>query len=360
MINLIIYYNVYHSIYIKFYYYYNPTKSINCYNIKENTLEDITNVKPQPKLDESIFFHETSCTSFFNNKITITARQACAIESAARLNPNHNVYLLITSPGLIQYDENSESDRILHALTQYDNVNIYHLDFETYTKGSPVEHLFNGILQQSHYAQSHASDILRFVVFYYFATITVTSSRYLTLWKYGGIYLDLDVIVIKSLENLKSENYAGAESSRNVAAGVIRFSSSGIGHQMAEECLNDLKVNFNGNEWGSNGPGVVTRLLKRKCRAKQAKDMTNNPNCRDDFTVYPPETFYTIPWWNWTMFFNQHSINDVENMTKNSFVIHVWNKHSAGTKININSNVPYKLYAEKYCPRIFEQCTKYF
>lgn len=82
--------------------------------------------------------------------------------------------------------------------------------------------------------------------------------RYLTLWKYGGIYLDLDVIVIKSLEDLHP-NYAGAESDANVAAGVLNFSPVGHGHQLAKSCLNDLKDHFDGHNWGNNGPGVITR-----------------------------------------------------------------------------------------------------
>ncbi|KAF5306244.1 hypothetical protein FQA39_LY08942 [Lamprigera yunnana] len=177
-------------------------------------------------------------------KITITARQACAVESAALMNPDYDVYLLFTSPGLIKL-ENTESDRILKALLSYNNVHIQHLDYETYTKGTPVENLYkDGKVEASIYARSHASDVL----------------RYLTLWKYGGIYLDLDVIVIKPLHELPP-NYAGSESERNVAAGVLNFSPEGIGHKYAAMCLEDLQKNFRGKDWGYNGPGVITRTV---------------------------------------------------------------------------------------------------
>lgn len=78
------------------------------------------------------------------------------------------------------------------------------------------------------------------------------------MWKYGGIYLDLDVIVIKPLKELLY-NYAGAESEEHVAAGVLNFSPTGRGHDLAESCLNDLRNHFNGHDWGNNGPGVITR-----------------------------------------------------------------------------------------------------
>lgn len=106
-----------------------------------------------------------------------------------------------------------------------------------------VEELYDsGKIEASSYARSHASDVL----------------RYLTLYKYGGVYLDLDVIVVKSFEGLYGD-FAGAESADNVAAGVMRFSPNGIGHSHAKMCLLDLSKHFRGDDWGHNGPGVITR-----------------------------------------------------------------------------------------------------
>ncbi|KAF2901170.1 hypothetical protein ILUMI_05017 [Ignelater luminosus] len=217
-------------------------ESIACYRIKGDSLPDISDVNPVK--GKSIFFHETSCNSYTDGKIKISSRQACAVESAARMNPNFDVYLLYTSPGIIKY-EDTTSDKFLKALLTYKNLKIYHLDFERYTKDTPLEDLYkSGQLESSSYAPSHASDVL----------------RYLSLWKYGGIYLDLDVIVIKSLEDL-SPNYAGSESQANVAAGVLNLAPTGDGHHFAELCVEDLKHNFNGDVWGYNGPGVITRFV---------------------------------------------------------------------------------------------------
>lgn len=224
------------------YYLFFPAESISCYRVKTNSLPDIDSIKP--KKGKSIFFHETSCNSHINGKIVITSRQACAVESAAKLNPSYDVYLLYSSPGVFNF-KNTESDRFLQALLNYTNVKIMHLDYEKYTKDTLVQELYSsGQIEYSDYSRSHASDVL----------------RYLTMFKYGGIYLDLDVVVTKSLENL-SPNYAGSESDKNVAAGVLNFSPTGIGHYHAKSCLNDLKHHFNGNDWGNNGPGVITRYL---------------------------------------------------------------------------------------------------
>ncbi|XP_072391096.1 lactosylceramide 4-alpha-galactosyltransferase-like [Diabrotica undecimpunctata] len=324
---------------IKVYRLFYPKDGINCYRIQMPSLPEITEISPRK--GKSIFFHETSCRSFFNDKISITARQACAVESAARINPNFDVYLLFTSPGVLKY-EGDESDRILMALLRYNNLKLLHLDYDKYTKGTPLEELYSsGKVDNSYYAQSHASDVL----------------RYLTLWKYGGIYLDLDVIVTQSLEDIPP-NYAGIESDKNVAAGVLSFDATGKGHTMAESCVNDLKHNFNGQDWGNNGPGVITRLLKSLCGVKLAKEMVNK-DC-GGFKAYPPNSFYPVPWQNWKMYFDENSTEAVVNLAKDSIAIHVWNKHSEQTKLPLSSDAPYIHFAKKYCPKVIAAIDEYF
>lgn len=100
------------------------------------------------------------------------------------------------------------------------------------------------------------------------------------------------------------------------------------------------------------------RLSKKLCQADTAEDMINK-YCKE-FKVYPREKFYAIPWQNWSMFFNEADTEKVNELTKNSYVIHVWNKHSVGNRIPLKSTVPYTLFAEKYCPKVYRQCDIYF
>lgn len=147
----------------RIYHYLYPKESIHCYRLKEDSLPEISDITPQK--GNSIFFHETSCQSFFNDKITISARQACAVESAAKMNPNMEIYLLFTSPGRFNF-EGDESDRMLQAILNYSNVQVLHLNFERYIKDTPLEELYQtGMIENSDFAQSHASDVLRYVNF---------------------------------------------------------------------------------------------------------------------------------------------------------------------------------------------------
>lgn len=127
-----------------------------------------------PVPGRSIFFHETSC--FGEDGITITARQACAVESAAIMNPRMTVYLFILSPAKFS----NASIHIVNQLKKYENVRIRRIFMDDYVRNTPLEDWYaSGVLRASRWPRSHMSDIL----------------RYLTLWKFGGIYLDLDVVV---------------------------------------------------------------------------------------------------------------------------------------------------------------------
>ena len=63
-----------------------------------------------------------------------------------------------------------------------------------------------------------------------------------------------------SLEGMM--NYAGAESTIDIAAGFLSFSH---GSKIAEMCIYDLRDHFRGYDWGHNGPGVITRVLQKLC-----------------------------------------------------------------------------------------------
>lgn len=108
-----------------------------------------------------------------------------------------------------------------------------------------ILHIFLDILQESHYPTEHLSDIL----------------RYVTLWKYGGTYLDLDVITLKSFEEVE-ENFVGIEYDKSVGAGIINFSRKRKkSHKWTRKILNYLNANFLPECWSDNSVGVLVKLV---------------------------------------------------------------------------------------------------
>lgn len=97
------------TILITIFYVSNPSSptissdELFCHDLKQldETLPDISDNPPDER-KRNIFFLETTCNSYKIGKLFIRARQACAVESAARLNPHMDVYLLFASPGIIK------------------------------------------------------------------------------------------------------------------------------------------------------------------------------------------------------------------------------------------------------------------
>ncbi|KOC61541.1 Lactosylceramide 4-alpha-galactosyltransferase [Habropoda laboriosa] len=298
-------------------------------------LPDFDSESERPMTDRNIFFHETSC--FNEDGLVLNTRQACAVESAAKMNPNMNVYLLFVSPSKIS----NQSREIFNQLQTYLNIRIRHIYPEKYMKDTPLDSWYrSGVLKESRWPRSHMSDIL----------------RYLTLWKYGGIYLDLDVVVTTSLERLT--NFAGAEDWNHVAAGVMGFDVTEIGRLMADTCIRDMKANFRGDIWGNNGPGVITRTVQKICSAKHIRHMTTT-RCRG-FKVFAPSAFYPVHYKKWKMYFETKDMNTTMKMVEKARAIHVWNKLSKFEEVRVDSNVPYAIIARKHCPKIFNSCSNVF
>lgn len=308
------------------------SEKIKCYDLKvENVIQNLET--SEVAINRSIFFVETSC---HNEEFNINPRQACAIESAAKMNPNFEVYLLIPSPvtsleGMKDY---------FKKLASYPNFKIRYINMTTFFTKTPLEHWYlSGNLKYSYWPQSHASDVL----------------RYTLLWKFGGIYMDLDVVIMRSLEQVT--NFAGAESLSAVAAGIMSFSHN---HKISSLTINDLLNNFRGYDWGWNGPGVITRSLQKYCGDCKVKHMLEK-GC-EDFIVFPPSAFYPIPWEEWAKYFtlDEEIYTKVMDQIKDSYAIHVWNKHSVKTKVTIGSKQPYGVIAQKYCPMVYSSLKDYF
>lgn len=178
-----------------------------------------------------------------------------------------------------------------------------------------------------------------------------------SLYKWGGTYLDLDVVLMRNLSTIPP-NYAGAESAQFVAAGVINFDHRGAGHAMAEQCLLEFRRTFDGSDWGNNGPGVITRVLHEVCSTTYPALMTRS-RCKG-FEVFDVERFYAVRWPDWKLFFDEERADDAMELTKNSYAVHVWNKHSHAERVRVGSGQAYGVLAAKYCPRVYAAAGTYF
>lgn len=111
--------------------------------------------------------------------------------------------------------------QMIDAVLSYENVQFNYLPIKEYSVDTPLEEFIKqGHLSQSKYQSTHTADVLRF----------------LTLFKYGGIYLDLDVIVLKPLNSILP-NFVSSENDDIVGSAIISFEKDGLGHEIANTCV---------------------------------------------------------------------------------------------------------------------------
>ncbi len=129
--------------------------------------------------ENQIFFLETSGKNY------LTGREICSVESAAR-SSNLTVQVLMFSKSVNLTVANG-SCQVYHG---YNNVNFYWVNLSKEVEETPVEGIQQRLgeaerLQWKHRVV-HYSDILRQVIVY----------------KYGGFYADLDIVITKDLSSL--------------------------------------------------------------------------------------------------------------------------------------------------------------
>ncbi|EOA34094.1 hypothetical protein CARUB_v10021594mg [Capsella rubella] len=162
--------------------------------------------------------------------------------------------------------------------------------------------------------------------------------RLVLLYKYGGIYLDTDVIVLKPLTSL--HNVIGAQTVDAVTRKWSRLNNAVLifdkNHPLLKRFIDEFSRTFNGNKWGHNGPYLVSRVIAR---------INIAPSSDLGFSVLPPSAFYPVDWTRIKRFYRAPT-NETEanwlrmrltHLRKNTFAVHLWNRESKKLRIEEGS-----------------------
>lgn len=211
-----------------------------------------------------IFFVQTS------ENEDILSRHACSIESAARLHPNGSIFILMRS----QY-VHLQLGSYKH-LCIYSNVHFLHFNEADIYSGTALIRLTQ--IQRKEFLQyftiSHMSDFLRTAL----------------LYKYGGIYFDLDVIPLKSFARFI--NAVGLETNDAVNVAVLALEKR---HRVLDIQMNiqlkSVEKQSNRYCWNCLGPLALTKALKQICDHEKLhihrKDQCQQIDIHPSFTFYP-------------------------------------------------------------------------
>lgn len=158
------------------------------------------------------------------------------------------------------------------------------------------------------------------------------------LYKFGGVYLDTDMIVLKSFKTLR--NVIGAQTLEPVSRNWTRLNNAVLifdkNHPFLLKSIEEFALTFNGNVWGHNGPYLVSRVA----RAVEGTDGYN-------FTIMTPPAFYPVNWVEIEKLFKVPRTEKdskrvqvkVLEMQKRSYGLHLWNKFSSKFEIEQGSTM---------------------
>lgn len=162
--------------------------------------------------------------------------------------------------------------------------------------------------------------------------------RLVLLYKFGGVYIDTDVIVLKSLSQLR--NAIGAQTLDLETGNWSRLNNAVLvfdkSHPLLFKFIEEFALTFDGNKWGHNGPYLVSRVVSR---------VSGRPGY--NFTVLPPPAFYPVDWSRVRSLFrgprgHLHSKwlhNKLRHIVRQSYTVHLWNKQSRKLRVERGSIV---------------------
>ncbi|KAL7642980.1 UNVERIFIED_CONTAM: hypothetical protein RMT77_006269 [Armadillidium vulgare] len=276
--------------------------------------------------ENSIFFIEGFSNSNFK------PRFLCSIESAALVHPNISVSVMMTSPKL------HVTKYVKKLLIKYNNIRFIFLNATKLYLNSPLKEWFlKEMWKGTKYPDINYCDPI----------------RYLILWKYGGIYLDLDVISLRNLKE-EEENFLGIEYPV-VNSAVMGFRKK---HSFLEECMEKISKTFAKDKWGVYGPSLNTEVLTKRCGLSLPSSKL--PFC-PDIKLYKEKAFYSLR----GKVARKYAIVN-ENLSKSIvndqeiLAFHFYNHISQKFDLPLKRLSPIGEITRKFCPVIAEEANFVF
>lgn len=254
--------------------------------------------------------------------------------STARANPHMKIYIVfITLHRSVRLVMNNQ----LKVLLSYPNINIVMTKLRSFSALTPAsEFIVRGGLKNSVYPIVHTSDIFRFLL----------------LWRYGGTYMDSDMIVRKSIDKLGS-NFACVDGERGIVANAFLNFDTEDGHKIVEKLIKEQIINFNVTHYGRNGPIFLTNEVIKMCGTNETKKMIQMKECKG-FHIYPRKYCYPIFPTYFKSIFDQNYTNLLMRKIKNAYTVHMWNGLNYNIETTKTSKNFYIKLAQQYCPKIYD------
>lgn len=241
-----------------------------------------------------------------------------SIESACKHHPNAVFHIYTLNSSLVSFDP-----ALQDVIRQKGcNINIMSFSPNTFFRDSPLEIWIEEQLtwlSKGKYWYSHMTDLFRTVA----------------LWRFGGWYLDTDVLVLRPLKALS--NCAGFENDQTLTLNnaISHFDAH---HPFLENVMSTIRDSYKRNKWSSAGPGAITLAFRSWPKALK--------NCQHASCVNAFEAQYFFPLnWSHKLFEVTVTSEEAHAATRGSYALHLWNKRTKGKSV-VRGSIFAQLYQE--------------
>ncbi|XP_076986338.1 alpha-1,4-N-acetylglucosaminyltransferase [Tamandua tetradactyla] len=250
---------------------------------------------------------------------------SCAVESAARIYPGQPVVFFMKGLNNSTQLSTNSTYPAFSLLSAMDNVFLFPLDMKRLLEDTP---LFEWYAQINSTAQRN------------WLHVSSDATRLAVIWKYGGVYMDTDVISIKPIPE---KNFLAAQASRYSSNGVFGFLPR---HPFLWACMENFVEHYNSDIWGNQGPNLMTRMLRVWCRLGDFRAVSDL-RCLN-LTFLHPQRFYPISYPHWRRYYE---VWDTDPSFNNSYALHLWNyMNQEGRMVIKGSNTLVEKLYRKHCP----------
>ncbi len=154
--------------------------------------------------------------------------------------------------------------------------------------------------------------------------------RYALLAKYGGWWVDMDIICLT--ENFPDYDlFFAYEEGTRINNGILYFPK---GSHVMQSCFEEASASGKNLVWGQTGPGLLTDVLERSELAHRAQSIS---------------LCYALEWHHYLYFWDPDLREAVEEAVKDSIVVHLWNEMVRRIGLNKLKPPPRGSYLDYLC-----------
>jgi lactosylceramide 4-alpha-galactosyltransferase len=276
------------------------------------------------------------------HRLFLTTKQLCAIESAARNNPNAQVQIYTLRAGMGNFS---------FLLDHYSNLNLIKTTAIDFFRDTPLfEWYLNSSVAKPDFEIEHVSDAM----------------RVLLLFQHGGVYSDLDTITLRSFERLLKFNgvgYMPENDQDSIGNGILIFKQN---HILVEFIIKVIPLIYDKTEWTSIGPSIFKQALRTLCHMENfyqeltidsiemAQKTQNDTNKCSDLVIYPQRYFYPFNWFDDMDKWFESNSTLVINELIDTYSVHFYGKMSNEHKVTPGHSNLYDFLAASHCQRVYD------